>query len=119
MFLKVFSFLAVGILVSACGIYKTKGANANSESTNLTANPSTQITYAEVNQLVISQSCLTCHGAANPRAGVELTSYTLVNSYIQAMKSDIDSGDMPLTGSLSSAQISLFDQWYAQGAKEF
>ena len=115
---KISSFLLISFFISACGVYETKGVDPTSESAGLTADPSTQITYAEVNQLVISTNCLSCHGATNPSGGVDLTSYQLVNSYIVAMKNDIDSKSMPLTGSLSTSQIALFDQWYTQGHLE-
>jgi len=118
MWSKISSFLAISFLVSACGIYETKVANPNAESAGLTADPSTQITYAEVNQFIVSQSCLSCHGASNSQGGVNLTTYALVSSHIQDMKDDIDSGDMPQTGHLSASQIALFDQWFKQGHLE-
>ena len=110
---------SLAFILTACGIYQTKGANPSAESGALTADPNIQITYAQVNQLIITQSCLSCHSDSTNRGGVALTSYAKVNAVIDEMKADIDSGDMPETGSLSTSQIALFDQWYTQGHLEF
>ena len=118
-----FRLLPICLLVfymTACGIYKTKGNDgaASLDAAALTADPNTQITYAQVNQLVISQSCLSCHSAAVARGGIILTTYAQVNAAINDMKDDIDSGDMPQDGALASSQVALFDQWFSQGHLE-
>jgi uncharacterized membrane protein len=41
-----------------------------------------------------------------------------VNAIIDTIKNDIASGDMPQVGTLSTNQIALFNQWYAQGHTE-
>jgi uncharacterized membrane protein len=116
---SIFSMSAFLFLLQGCGIYETKGASPTAESSALTADPNNQITYAQVNQLIISQSCLTCHSASSDSGGLALTSYANVSAIIDEIKGDIDSGDMPQNGSLSASQIALFDQWYAQGHLEF
>jgi hypothetical protein len=118
-FICILFVAAFALTLAGCGIYETKNTAATNESVaQLLQNPSAHISYAQVKQFVIAPSCMGCHSAARASGGISLETYALVAAQIQDMKADIDSGDMPLNGSLSSDQIKLFDKWFAEGYPE-
>lgn len=80
-------------------------------------------TYANVQSLVIGPLCVSCHGPSVARGGVRLDSYTQLKKYVKAGSASssklytiIDSGEMPPSGSPTSAQMQILTDWIQGGA---
>jgi mono/diheme cytochrome c family protein len=110
---------ALALLATGCGVYETKTqASSLPELSSLVQNANAKISYAQIQHYVLDPNCMRCHSDAVARGGVALANYAEVSAQVAAMKADIDSGDMPLQGSMSEDQIKLFDKWVAQGHPE-
>jgi uncharacterized membrane protein len=88
-----------------------------------TGNSSGNITYTTDIQAVLTQECTACHGANNPSAGLNLTTYTNTKNNIDLIIGRIDlqngqTGIMPPAGRMTDAKIQLFKDWKTQGLLE-
>jgi len=80
---------------------------------------SSQVDYSAVNQAVFQGfHCVTCHGAGSS-TGVFLDSYSDVMPSIPLIKSVIESGIMPPSAPLPTAEKEMILDWIAAGAPEF
>jgi uncharacterized membrane protein len=113
--------------LSACGIYETKSASANSPRTNLQIDPRAKISFAQVSDQIFrysggAQTCKTCHTDGGARNGVKLDSYLDVIHNLSAVEATVFNADpvqMPPRAALSDDQKKLLRQWIDQGALEF
>lgn len=81
-----------------------------------------KITYEKDVKNIISSSCATtaCHDNVDPRAGLSLTSYTLIKN--AAENGDfigrINNNSMPPSAPLSDPRKNIINQWKADGYLE-
>ena len=86
-----------------------------------TNNPSNStVTYSNTIQGIISSNCIGCHGASNPSAGFDISSYTKAKNNISKIISRIDQqtgqpGIMPPNGRMIESNIQAFKDWQTQG----
>ena len=108
--------------VMGCGVYETKHASLPIDLSAITASTSgtnAGISYAQVNQGVFQPSCISCHGASRPSAGISLDTYAHVKAALDIVKSvAITQQSMPPNGPLQADQITLLNTWIDQGAPE-
>jgi mono/diheme cytochrome c family protein len=82
-------------------------------------------TFTEINQSIIQPRCISCHSAAAPSDGVNLSTYagvlaqvTPANPAQSILYTQVQSGAMPKGGpSLSDAQIQDVYNWIEAGAQ--
>lgn len=78
------------------------------------------ITYATNIKNIIDGNCISCHGASNPSAGFNISTYANAKNNIDAIISRIDlqtgqSGIMPTSGRMGAVNIQMFKAWKTQG----
>ena len=66
-------------------------------------------------QGIFSANCATCHTHQSGQS-LDLTNCTNAHNLASSIKSDVDSGSMPMGGTLSPQQISTIDAWVNAGA---
>lgn len=80
------------------------------------------VTYEADIKTIVQNSCLTCHGAVNPAAGLNLSTYLLVKDATQngslIQRINDASSPMPQSGLLPAEQRALFDKWVQDGYLE-
>ncbi len=83
------------------------------------------VTYLDNVKPIIDANCVSCHGNANPQAGLSLTNYTQVKNAVQnnGLINRISLADgnpslMPTTGRMPQATIDLIAQWNLDGLLE-
>jgi hypothetical protein len=81
-----------------------------------TGDSTSTVSYASQIAPLLKANCTSCHGGANPRAGINLSTYASVRSNANAANSAIQNGIMPPTGALSAANKQLFQSWVNAGA---
>jgi len=83
-----------------------------------TQTPILRVTYLQV-QPIFSQSCVSCHGATNPKKGVALDTFANVTKNIQGVQSEaLTNKSMPPRSPLSASDQTLLQEWIGQGALE-
>ena len=86
-----------------------------------------QVSYSAVIQPLMNNYCNNCHGGNSPSAGINLTTYNSVRSYVvpgnaagsrlyQSLTGSSGVSRMPPGGSLTSTQIQSVADWINQGA---
>lgn len=80
----------------------------------------TYVTYSGTIAPVLSSYCTTCHGGSVPSGGISLTSYSAVQTVASSgllMNALTGKGVpiMPMSGSLPSCKLSLFQIWIRKG----
>lgn len=116
--MKMKSFLSVllSIVVTACGIYKSKTPAGSVETLTLHGD---EIGYAQVKSQVFGPSCVRCHNSVQADAGVALDSYASVKANLGLVKNEaVDNRSMPPEGPLAPARVQLLSDWIANGAPE-
>lgn len=84
------------------------------------------ISYADQVWPIMDNNCVGCHNTSTSEGGVDLSSYTQINSYATQTQNDIPilsgvinrtSGftAMPPSNSLSSCNVRIIDLWISQG----
>jgi len=143
--------LVAGILVFAVGCSKSDsnstdttppptgstgvaGTNTSTGSTTGSTTPPTAASYSAV-QAIFTKSCVGCHGAANGKAGINLTTYEGAmkggmegpvitagdpdhSKLIDALRGRPGAKQMPMKApKLAEDQIKLIEDWIKAGAK--
>lgn len=115
----IFLCIAVVVWLSAC--YYDKGEELYGKSQCVTTN----ITYTKDISVSVNQSCVGCHGATAPSAGISLHDYTSVvenvknGKFVGSIKQDGTASFMPKGGGKwSTCQISKLDAWIQGGYKQ-
>ena len=85
-------------------------------------------TFSSINETILKASCVGCHGGAEPKGKIDLTSYDKVIASgtvtkFKPMESKlflaVDSADMPPEGpALGSAQLDELYIWIKEGAND-
>ena len=91
--------------------------------------PTTGVAFATIQSQILNKSCTACHGAGNPAAGYNLTSYAGVmaggrvvagNSARSSLYTEVSSNSMPAVGAPLSAELkAMLAKWIDEGALEF
>lgn len=82
------------------------------------------LTYSNRIQTIITQNCLSCHGATNPNAGRSLTNYTEVKEAMlnTAMLNRIKGASgvpvMPPAGRMNDCNVRSIEKWFNEGMIE-
>jgi hypothetical protein len=76
-----------------------------------------QVSYTNEIAPLLSENCTSCHGSSNPPKGISLNNYTNVKANATAANKQIQNGNMPPSGSLSTANKRLFQNWVDQGTQ--
>ncbi len=87
------------------------------------------VTYQRLKDEVLSQHCLPCHNNSDAQGGVDLSSYSSIMAGDQVvpgslgqstMHQQVVDGEMPPSPhtSLNEKEISLVNQWIAEGCQE-
>lgn len=123
-FLKTSSCILGVVTLMHCSKSTTEDISAVNETPKDTTTVS-KITYKSHVKAIIDNSCISCHGASDPDAGLPLVSYAQVKqsaekgSLIARMNDDND--PMPTIdagGKLPQATLNLIDKWKADGFLE-
>jgi uncharacterized membrane protein len=114
----VLSVLLAVAPLSACNFKEEKDGDADNN--EVTIDPSTPVSYAEIRTQILEPSCIRCHSSAGSnQGGVNLESYAAVKAQAAAIKSStVDSTRMPQGDSLSANLRALLGAWIDQGAPE-
>jgi hypothetical protein len=115
------TFILILFFSSSCGIYETKNPNNHAPRVDIAAilaNPNSKVSFNQVSLGIFQVSCLQCHSSNQAKGGVVLETYGNIMTQMNDVITDIQSGDMPQSGSLSEEQINLFNLWIKQGAHE-
>lgn len=116
--------LLAGAVVLAIGCKGSEGGTAEAPKP-----PAETVAFAQV-QPILSAKCIGCHGAANPKAGVNLTTFAGVSKIVKAgdpkeseLVQVMHGGEghkrMPPMGEpVPDAQIKIVEDWIQAGAKE-
>ncbi len=117
-------FLAIIIIASQVGCSKSSdggyggGGSNNPPTTNCNGNnPS----FANDVFPLMQTKCATnsgCHGAGSTNSGGPFTSYALINAKASNIKSQVSSGNMPKTGSITSTEKNTIICWVNNGATD-
>ncbi|MFA5297066.1 MAG: hypothetical protein WC389_02520 [Lutibacter sp.] len=109
-----YPFVTVTLLVSCTkeNIDTLSYPNTNTDLTN--------VTYTANVKTVIDNNCLGCHGAVNPTAGFDISTYDKAKNNINSIISRVDlqtgqSGVMPTSGRMSESNIQILKNWKTQG----
>ncbi|MBI5375097.1 MAG: c-type cytochrome [Candidatus Schekmanbacteria bacterium] len=78
------------------------------------ANP----TYDADIKSILSSYCISCHKGASPSAGVKLDTYADAVANASAMKTAVDAGTMPPSGSLAADLVTTIDNWVNNGTPQ-
>lgn len=78
------------------------------------------VTYTTNVKSIIDNNCISCHGASNPSAGFNISTYTNAKNNINAIinRADLQTGQpgiMPPSGRMSSSKIQILKDWQTQG----
>ncbi|CAN5427381.1 hypothetical protein BH10BAC3_BH10BAC3_39930 [soil metagenome] len=113
------ALLAISITVSQAGCSKKSDSS-------VTPPPVTTITCTGINPgfasevlPLIQTKCATnsgCHAAGSTNSGGPLTTYAQINARSSNIKSQVSSGAMPKSGSLSAAEKNTIVCWVSNGA---
>lgn len=81
------------------------------------------ITYTTHIKGLIDSYCISCHGAVNPSAGFDISTFTKAKNNMNAIISRIDlqtgqAGIMPTSGRMTETTIQTFKNWETQGLTE-
>lgn len=100
---------------SNLGINSSRSKSGNGIS-NSEVDPHSNPTFADIQQYLFEPYCLSCHSeTTGNRAGVNLETFQNVSLNAPRILEAIESGRMPLTGSLPSESINLFKKWIDNG----
>ena len=75
-------------------------------------------TYTNAIKSILDTYCVSCHGGANPSGGIDLSTYQDAYAVRDAVKSAVDTGTMPPSGSIPVKAITAIDTWVTNGALE-
>jgi mono/diheme cytochrome c family protein len=130
-------FAASAVFVVGCGDKSDEAGTTTGTASNTPAGTEKpaggETGYAAV-QSVFTKNCVGCHGANNPKAGINLTSYETVmrggtegpivkagdpagSVIIQALHGTDHKKQMPPKGALPADQIGVIESWIKDGAK--
>ena len=76
--------------------------------------PCEDITFAKNVKPIIDANCIQCHGSGG--TSPNLTSYSLISTSANSVKSEVASRRMPQGGSLTQAEIDAIVCWVESGA---
>ena len=114
-------FFGIAIIVGVSACYYDKGEDLYGKNQCVT----TDITYTKDISVFVNQSCVMCHGATAPSAGISLHDYNSVvdcvknGKFVGSVKQDGTALNMPQGGSKwSSCQISKLEAWIQGGYKQ-
>lgn len=110
------SVLLAAASVSSCNFKEEKDDDAET----VTVDPSTPVSFAEIQSKVLEPYCISCHssGGGN-QGGVNLDGYAAAKAEAADIKSStVDSKRMPKGGSMSADLRALLGAWIAQGTPE-
>ena len=116
-------WILIFLFLSACNSTHTElkdqpplpGDNVGTGDENCTPQNMPLVVFEDVKAEIFDPSCVQCHGSAG---GVNVENYANVTSQLQRIKGAIDSGRMPLGGSLNEDQKNLLAAWMNIGAPE-
>ncbi|AHF17778.1 hypothetical protein [Niabella soli] len=117
---KTFAFF--GVLLFALTVLSRCSGKKDSVSTNPpgggTDCSTIQAKFAANVYPIIQQSCQLsgCHNNTDRAGGHAWTSYAEISASASLINSDVQSGKMPKTGSLTAAQKSIINCWVNSGA---
>jgi hypothetical protein len=102
---------------SSNGTGGAAGAGGAADAGTKSDGSTSAVSYAKDIQPLLTANCATsgCHGASNPQAGIDLTSYAKVKPNATTVNSVIQRGMMPPSGALSAANKKLFQAWIDAG----
>ncbi len=112
------SVLLAAAPLSGCNFKDEK--TDDGDTTDVTVDPTTPVSYTEIRTQILEPSCLGCHssGGGN-QGGVNLETYAAVKAQAGSIKSStVDSSRMPKGDSLSANLRALLGAWIAQGTPE-
>lgn len=75
------------------------------------------VNFEMVKNEIFVPRCFNCHGNGQSAGGVSLETHQMANSFADRIASSVDSGFMPIGGSLSPAEKDMVAAWVAQGAQ--
>ncbi len=85
----------------------------------------TGLTYTKDISVLVNQSCVGCHNASNPSAGIQLHDYVSVvdciknGKFVGSVKQDGTASNMPKGGSKwGSCELSKLDAWIQGGYQQ-
>ena len=107
----IYSGLVIAIVLSACG--KGGGSSTTDPCAGLA------FTFAANVQPIINTTCAinsSCHAAGSINSGGPFTDYNKIFSHRSEIKFQIETGQMPKTGSLTAAQKNTIICWINSGA---
>jgi mono/diheme cytochrome c family protein len=112
---------AIGIAVQSASDVMTIGIDSFDNGTSTTIPSSVRFSdlISSNQQLgIFSQSCVSCHSAANPQAGLNLTNYAAAKAEAATIQSRMKNAGapMPPTGLLSTTSRQVVDTWVNGGA---
>ena len=113
------ALLATAITVSQLGCSKSDDSNVSPPPTSTISCTGISPGFATDILPLIQAKCATnsgCHAAGSTNSGGPLTTYTQINARASNIKSQVSSGAMPQTGSLTTAEKSAIVCWVNNGA---
>ena len=74
-----------------------------------------QVSYANDIAPLLAAKCVSCHGTTVANGGIRLDGYTNAKNNASLANAMIQSGRMPIGGSLTAAEKQLFQSWVNAG----
>ena len=111
------TFISIIFIISGC----SKGSSGGGDPTPPQTNPCATLSFkftADV-QPIINTTCAinpTCHATGSTNTGGPLTNYNLIFAKRASIKTQIEAGLMPQTGSLTTDQKNKIICWVNSGA---
>jgi hypothetical protein len=124
------SYIDANLTPTTTYTYRVRASNGAGDST-YTANASATTpaavntnTFSYISANILVPNCVSCHGGANPSAGISYDTYASTLKTVVArlpassqLYTSVNSGAMPLgDGKLQPAQISAIQSWISNGA---
>lgn len=78
------------------------------------------VTYTANVKSILDSNCVSCHGASNPSAGFNISTYANAKNNINAIinRSNLQTGQpgvMPTSGRMPESKIQILKDWQTQG----
>lgn len=102
---------------SASTTTTTGSTTGSTASTGLCGTNSTSMTYAANASVVLNAACTSCHSPSGTQSDMPLDTMASAVSTFKNHdgKNQVDTKQMPLSGSLTTNQICVIDYWVTQG----
>lgn len=94
------------------------GRDSGSKDTGSGGDTTAQVSYGKQIAPLLAANCYSCHASSVASGGIILDNYTDVKANASLANSAIQSGIMPPTGALSTANKQLFQTWVSEGAQD-